>query len=498
MASARSLAALLNPPNSGEGKEKVFVKNIRLRSLRLSTSTGAVRRSLRLSCWIVAALGLARTECHAVPSFARQMNTQCIACHTEFPVLTEFGRQFKLSGYTMSADQTKLPPIAVMFQPSLTHTQGGQDGGAAPGFGNNNNYAMSQMSVFYSGRILGPYAASLFGTDIGSFLNKIGIFSQTTYDGVAKAWAWDNTDLRYADTASIGGHAATFGIYLNNTPTLQDPWNSTPAWNFPFSGSGLAPTPSVAPLLDGGVAGQVAGLGSYVMLDNHLYLDVAGYRTLSTRSQRALGVDPADETQIAGVAPYWRVAYTQPVGGATWEVGAFGLIARTYPRRDSSAGKDRITDIGIDTLFQRPDGKNDLTLMASVIHEHANRHASQALGDATNASDSLLQWKATVDYLWDKTYGFAAQYFNTLGTSDALAYGDSQTGSPNSNGVVLQANYLPINKQTGPSFWPRSNLKVSLQYVIYNRFDGSKVNIDGAGRSAKNNNTLYLEAWVVF
>ena len=34
----------------------------------------------------------------AVPSFARQTNMQCIACHTAFPVLTEFGRQFKLSG----------------------------------------------------------------------------------------------------------------------------------------------------------------------------------------------------------------------------------------------------------------------------------------------------------------------------------------------------------------------------------------------------------------
>ena len=44
------------------------------------------------------------------------------------------------------------------------------------------------------------------------------------------------------------------------------------------------------------------------------------------------------------------------------------------------------------------------------------------------------------------------------------------------NGYVLQANYLPLNKGTGPAFWPRSNVKLSLQYVIYNRFDGSKSN----------------------
>ena len=34
---------------------------------------------------------------HAVPSFARQMDSQCIKCHTEFPVLNEFGRTFKLA-----------------------------------------------------------------------------------------------------------------------------------------------------------------------------------------------------------------------------------------------------------------------------------------------------------------------------------------------------------------------------------------------------------------
>jgi len=123
---------------------------------------------------------------------------------------------------------------------------------------------------------------------------------------------------------------------------------------------------------------------------------------------------------------------------------------------------------------------------------------SSLLGNTANASSSLKEYKITADYLWDKTYGFSAQYFNTSGTSDALVYSSSQTGSPNSNGYVFQVNYLPFNKGIGPAFWSRSNVKFSLQYVIYNRFDGSRQNIDGAGRSAKDNNTLYLEAWIVF
>ncbi len=252
---------------------------------------------------------------------------QCIACHTEFHLLTDMGRQFKLSGFTMSADETDLPPLAFMFEPSFTRTQSGHDGGAAPGFGNNNNYAMDQISIFYAGRLFGPYASKWFGADTSAFLNKIGIFSQTTYDGVAKTWSWDNTELRYADVGTITDHAATYGFYLNNNPTLQDPWNSTPAWGFPFSGSKLAPTPAASTLIDGTLAGQVGELGVYAMIDSSFYVDVGGYRTLGTRFQRAVGVDPSGETQIAGLAPYWRIAYTKPVGDATWELGAFGLAA---------------------------------------------------------------------------------------------------------------------------------------------------------------------------
>lgn len=426
------------------------------------------------------------------------MNMQCIACHTEFPILTELGRQFKLSGYTMSAELSQLPPISVMLQPSVSHTQAGQDGGAAPGFGNNNNYAMSQVSIFYAGRLFGPYASHLFGAPAAAVLNKIGIFSQTTYDGVAKTWSWDNTELRFADTGAIAGHGASYGIYLNNNPTMQDPWNSTPAWGFPFTGSKLVPTPAAGTLIDGGLAGQVAGVGAYAMIDSSLYVDLGAYRTLGAHLQKSLGVDPAGERQITGLAAYWRLAWVKRLGSATWQVGTFGLAADTFPERDQSEGKDRIVDVGFDSQYQDSFGRHDVTALFSWIHERQTWHASEALGLTSNGSDSLRNAKATVSYLYDKTYGLTAQYFSTTGTADALAYPSSQTGSPNSDGYVLQANYLPLNKGTGPAFWPRSNVKFSLQYVMYNRFDGSKANVDGAGRSARDNNTLYLEAWIVF
>lgn len=434
----------------------------------------------------------------AVPSFARQTGMSCIACHTEFPILTEYGRQFKLSGYTMSTGQTNLPPIAVMLQPSFTQTNKGQTGGPAPHFAENSNFAFTQISLFYAGRLFGPYAENLFGHDAAGFLNKFGIFSQVTYDGVGRSWQWDNIEIRYADTATIAGKALTYGVYLNNNPGMQDPWNSSPGWTFPFSSSSLGPTPGASTLIDGGLAQQVLGLGGYVMLANSIYLEIGGYRTLSSPFQRSMGVDPTGEAQVSGIAPYWRLAYTKSVGNQSYEVGLFGLAADTYPGRDTSSGKDRIVDWGMDAQYQVSFGKSDLTGLISGIYEQEHWNASQQLGGASNHSDHLWTAKATVDYLYDKTYGGAIGYFLVDGSEDSSLYSGSATGSPKSNGLVLQLNYLPFNKSGGPSFWPKSNVKFSVQYVIYNQFDGAHKNYDGNGTNASDNNTLYLEAWIAF
>lgn len=462
---------------------------------------GARRRNLGVFSGLLtaAALALFPSTGRALPSFARQMNMQCIMCHTEYPVLNQFGRQFKLSGYTVAADDAApYPPLAVMLQPSFTRTQMAQAGGAAPGFGDNNNWALTQLSIFYAGRLFGPYAADLFGKDGAAFANKFGVFSQMTYDGVGKTWSWDNTELRFADTGTIGGKDAIYGIYLNNNPTMQDPWNSTPAWGYPFTGSGLAPGPAASTLIEGGVSQQVGGAGAYVWLDSKYYCDVGAYRTLGSHLQSSLGVDPTGETQITGLAPYWRFALEEMVGDAHWEFGTFGMAADTYPGRDASAGKDRIVDFGLDSQYQLASGASDLTALVSWIHERQDWNASSLLENTSNASDTLQTAKVTLNYLYDKTLGATVQYFLINGSSDPLLYPDSQTGSPNSDGLVLQLNYLPFNKGGGPSFWPKSNVKLSVQYTLYNRFDGARTNYDGAGANARDNNTLYLEAWIVF
>lgn len=451
--------------------------------------------------WIAAGslLAVGMDRAFAVPSFARQMDTQCIQCHTEFPILTEFGRQFKLSGFTMAAQGgSDFPPIAVMLQPSFTRTSGDQAGGAAPGFRGNDNVALTQASFFYSGRLFGPYADHLLGGAAAAFLDHFGIFSQVTYDGVARSWGWDNVELRYAAAGQLAGTALSYGFYVNNNPTLQDPWNTLPAWGFPFSGSSLAPTPAAAALIDGGLSHQVAGFGAYALLGSALYIDLGAYRTLGAGFQRRVGVDPGGEAEIAGAAPYWRLAWTRQAAGGTWEIGTFGLAAPTYPGRDRSAGRDFTTDMGVDTEFQRSFGRQDAEALVAYIEQMDRTPASQRLGGASGGSSSLSELKSTLTDLYDKTYGASAQYFLVSGSHDPLLYPGNSGGSPLSDGFVFQLDFLPFNKRGGPSFWPRSNLKLSLQYVAYDRFDGARANFNGQGRNASDNNTLYLEAWIDF
>src|SRR6201998_1604088 len=193
----------------------------------------------------------------SLPLYARQTGQPCATCHTAFLELTPFGRRFKLGGYTLGGGDWTGPPFAVMLQaPTFTHTEAGQEGGAAPHFGTNNNFALQQVSLFTGGRI----------TD------NLGAFIQGTYDGVARRFGWDNTDIRYADSVNVGGHNLLWGVTANNNPTVQDVWNTIPAWRFPYISPELSPARTANTFIEQVYAQQVAGVSSYGFLDDLFYL----------------------------------------------------------------------------------------------------------------------------------------------------------------------------------------------------------------------------------
>ena len=81
------------------------------------------------------------------------------------------------------------------------------------------------------------------------------------------------------------------------------------------------------------------------------------------------------------------------------------------------------------------------------------------------------------------------QYFNTWGSPDALLYAGNASGfSPNSNGWIAEIAYIPFMTSPAPG-WPWFNARIGLQYVWYDKFDGTTVGAQG-------NNTLFLYAWI--
>lgn len=63
----------------------------------------------------------------------------------------------------------------------------------------------------------------------------------------------------------------------------------------------------------------------------------------------------------------------------------------------------------------------------------------------------------------------------------------SRTGSPDTNGYIVELDYLP-----------RQNLRLMVQYYGYGKFNGARRNYDGSGRSATDNNTLFFNVWFVY
>jgi len=426
----------------------------------------------------------ASTQALAVPSFAVQTGMPCSACHVGGfgPQLTPLGRQFKLEGYTMRAGDSFTVPFSAMAVASFLHTQSDRAEPPAPHYGVNDNVTLDQVSLFAAGGI---------GDHFGGF-------SQFTYDGVGRAFSWDNLDLRAVDHVSIGGSDVLIGASLNNAPGVQDIWNTMPAWGFPYTDSDLAPAPAAGTIMAGALAQSTLGVSAYAWWDNSIYTEAGLYWTPTHGFLRAMGADPDEGGgRIAGAAPYLRIAYQKDYGDQNFQFGAFGLFPSLYPGGDRSTGmSDRYADIGLDGTYQfMGTGENIYEIQAIFTHERQSLDATYALEGSANAHNTLNDFRLDGSYYWHNEIGGSVQYFNTWGSTDAVLYGGSLTGTPNSSGVLFQIDGTPFGNEPS-SLGPRFNLRVGIQYRIYAKFDGASTNYDGLGHNASDNNTLRIFAWL--
>jgi hypothetical protein len=181
------------------------------------------RHPIAFTAWFRILLALVATvlsvnEALAIPAFADQTGQPCSSCHVGGfgPQLTVFGREFKILGYTVRSKEGSIP-VSAMAIASFLHTSADQL--AAPHYASNDNVALDQISLFLA----------------GGYSDNLGGFSQFTYNGIKHAFSWDNLDLRAVDQLTVHGTDVVAGLSLNNSPTVQDPWNTLSAWGFPYT-----------------------------------------------------------------------------------------------------------------------------------------------------------------------------------------------------------------------------------------------------------------------
>jgi len=395
---------------------------------------------------------LGTTQAFALPSFARQTGDACDSCHVGAfgPQLTPHGIKFKLGGYTDSDGKPGHIPLAAMLIDNYTHTNSDQD---HEDFKSNNNNVVQELSGFLAGKLA----------------DHVGSFMQVTYSDVDKATALDNTEFRYATEATLFGQPGVYGLTINNNPSMQDPFNTMPAWRFPYNSADLADAPETAPLLDDGVAGTVYGLTAYTQMNNGVYAELGFYKSFSKGFLEQVNVEPGEK--IDNLAPYWRVAYFKDMHEKVYSVGLVGMSAKLQ-EYGTSGPNNKFNDIGLDAHYQYlGTRKHIISVDGSYIDESRDLVGEQKA--------TLHQLNVAGSYYYDKSYGGTVRYFNTTGNKDTV---------PDSDGWMLQADWTPFGKEDS---WnaPLANLRVGLQYTLYNKFEGDSSN-------ASDYNTLMAFLWL--
>ena len=166
-----------------------------------------------------------------------------------------------------------------------------------------------------------------------------------------------------------------------------------------------------------------------------------------------------------------------------------GMNTRLYP--SGVDGKtDNYADLGFDVSYELGFPAGSLAIHPVYLGEKQKLNATYETAGSSNLSNTLNSFKVSAELFLKQGVGFTMGYFNTNGSADAIYYNnlnDGPSDKPDSNGYMAEFDYLRWH-----------NVKLSVAYTIYSKFNGVSSDIDGHGRNARDNNTAYVLAWFNF
>ena len=449
---------------------------------------------------------------NALPTFSRQTEQPCSACHLNVGELTPEGRKFKLLGYTKGKNVLPLSITATGSVTKIKDTSSSADPSVY--LAKNNQPILEEANL---------YAAGKYWENIGGYLKWTSSFANTspiyasggvqTGTKVGQDTFLDSSEVRMARELKLGKHDVVWGLDVNNSPSVQDLWSTTPANAFPYRTSSLQNAWGIGQfgpttLMDGGLASQTIGLSAYTMIDDTVYLEIADYHR-SQPGWATLAMAGPQNTLKSGENPYWRLAWNKTKGENSYMIGTFGMnsrLARDPLVTGSASGK--YLDYGLDSQFQHITSTHSFSAQTTLIKEEVNWGQLSVGKSHDNPTSNLVTLKSKLTYDYARKYGVSIFEFASKGSVDNTYWGYSadltnpniltgacnqytsmlaycsSNGSPNTSGSGFEMYYDPI-----------PYIHIVLQQTYYQSFLGGSSftdNTSGASRSASANNLTYL------
>lgn len=418
-----------------------------------------MKKVLLLSCVLALLLMgvIMPHESQAVPSFARQIQKPCTACHTIWPNLNQYGRQFKVKAYTdvspdwqmITKDRLNLLyvfPVSAraIFFP-YTKEQNGVEGI------NTNSTSLDSVALFIGSRVFdyaGVFGSAEWSHDDDNFhLPTLKIAFQYPLGG--------GTSTSESGTVSQG---STIGLVaFKGLSSAADPFNSlggrdrsltwgdeslpmilTKGWTFNFS--------------DEGNVGLVA---HGYFLGNRLYAAVGALR--GGRSEDVSGGNLLNADAGTGVAEndpfdgYFRLAWDQklPNGAVTFGGAYYSGTQRVISSSSSistpfdSNVRRAYIDASLEQNFEE-----DHLFELQALYGYGKEKNVFGGGEERKFDGFFVEGS----YFYQRTVGLVAAFnnINVKNVSASDITGDQRKG----NAWLISLNYLP---------W--LNTKIALQYV---------------------------------
>jgi hypothetical protein len=187
------------------------------------------------------------------------------------------------------------------------------------------------------------------------------------------------------------------------------------------------------------------------------------------------------------------------VDGYALKIGGYGATFKFYPGNGAAllGPTNDYNDVAEDFQLQYIGENHIVTVKGGHLPESITNNAgfNAANPAATNLKDSLTLNQLDARYYYKRKIGTSLGYFSTTCTSDRILYPNALGGltlpsrtiplgvtvsansSPDTAGYVAELNYLP---------W--LNVKMTLQYTHYTKFNGSAgpqhfPDLSGVGRA---------------